>query len=202
MSRVLIGSLGWSFPDWDVSFYPEDIPDDWKLTFYANEFSAVVLPEAVWSGDEFSDIAEMVDELDESFKVYCLVETSLPDAEQITQIKEGLDQYFAGFIVKSAVNVDSFDLSMHESFLLHYGVEFGDEFKGRYWAGVNEQSDKPLSLLLLEEAIDLRELRQHFESRQNSLKSEDDIMVFLQAESPSIQYLHDLRTLLELMAIA
>jgi len=202
MSRMLIGTLGWSFPEWDLSFYPDDIPEDWKLTFYANEFSAVVLPEVIWAGEEFSDVVEMVDELDESFRIYCLVETSLPDMELINQIKADLGQYFAGFIVKSEVDLSTFNMDMGKTFLLHHGAELGVPYNGRYWAAVNEQSDKPLSLILMGEAIELRGLRQYFEAQLQNLESENDIMILLQTKSPNIQYLHDLRTLIELMAIA
>ncbi len=31
-------------------FYPEDLPPDWRLTFYNNHFSCVYLPYAEWSG--------------------------------------------------------------------------------------------------------------------------------------------------------
>jgi len=42
-----IAAYGWQSPAWN-GFYPDDIPDDWRLDYYANEFYAVVVPWAAW----------------------------------------------------------------------------------------------------------------------------------------------------------
>ena len=45
---VLVGAMNWNRPDWRGSFYPEDLPDDWMLSYYNTQFQAVYLPAAVW----------------------------------------------------------------------------------------------------------------------------------------------------------
>jgi len=46
---VLIGAAGWQHPAWRGRFYPDDMPDDWLLSYYNSQFSAVYLPaSAVW----------------------------------------------------------------------------------------------------------------------------------------------------------
>ncbi len=35
---------GWDFGPWLGRFYPEDLPPEWRLSYYSNEFSAVVVP--------------------------------------------------------------------------------------------------------------------------------------------------------------
>lgn len=45
---VLVGAAGWQHPAWRGSFYPEDIEDDWLLSYYNTQFNAVYLPAAVW----------------------------------------------------------------------------------------------------------------------------------------------------------
>ena len=47
-SLVLVGAAGWQHPAWRGSFYPEDIEDDWLLSYYNTQFNAVYLPAAVW----------------------------------------------------------------------------------------------------------------------------------------------------------
>lgn len=38
MPRCLIGTSGWTYPDWRGTFYPEDLPSWDYLAFYAREF--------------------------------------------------------------------------------------------------------------------------------------------------------------------
>lgn len=38
MARILIGTSGWTYPDWRGAFYPEDLPSREYLAFYAREF--------------------------------------------------------------------------------------------------------------------------------------------------------------------
>jgi hypothetical protein len=47
---VLVGAAGWQHPAWQGSFYPDDLPQDWQLSYYNTRFQAVYLPAAVWQG--------------------------------------------------------------------------------------------------------------------------------------------------------
>jgi len=47
--KVLIGARGWQHPGWQGSFYPDDLPQSWRLAYYANEFSMVVIREQEWA---------------------------------------------------------------------------------------------------------------------------------------------------------
>jgi hypothetical protein len=40
--------MNWNRPDWRGSFYPEDLPDDWMLSYYNTQFQAVYLPAVIW----------------------------------------------------------------------------------------------------------------------------------------------------------
>lgn len=42
-----VALLDWQSPDL-AGFYPDDVPEEWQLTWYANIAMAVVLPEARW----------------------------------------------------------------------------------------------------------------------------------------------------------
>jgi hypothetical protein len=45
---ILAGASDWQQPGWRGCFYPDDLPDDWQLPFYATRFQAVYLPAARW----------------------------------------------------------------------------------------------------------------------------------------------------------
>lgn len=45
---VRVGAAGWQYPAWRGTFYPEDMPEDWMLSYYNTQFSAVYLPAESW----------------------------------------------------------------------------------------------------------------------------------------------------------
>jgi hypothetical protein len=45
---ILIGACGWQHPQWNDSYYPEGLPEEWQLAFYGNEYPVVLVPAAYW----------------------------------------------------------------------------------------------------------------------------------------------------------
>ena len=45
---VLVGAVDWLHPAWQGRFYPEDLPQDWLLSYYNTQFQAVYLPVSIW----------------------------------------------------------------------------------------------------------------------------------------------------------
>lgn len=43
---VYLGAVDWNWPHWPGRFYPEDLPEDWRLAYYNTQFGCVWLPEA------------------------------------------------------------------------------------------------------------------------------------------------------------
>lgn len=67
--RVLIGACGWKHQAWLNDFYEEDLPEEWQLGFYSNEFSVVYVPTTDWfSESEEVDFAEWVNDVSDSFR--------------------------------------------------------------------------------------------------------------------------------------
>lgn len=50
--RCLLGAQGWDHAAWLGNFYPEDMPAEWRLSFYNTEFECVYLPRALWRNTE------------------------------------------------------------------------------------------------------------------------------------------------------
>ena len=46
----LLGAIGWEHPQWQGDFFPDGLPEDWRLAYYAHSFSCVLVPELVWRG--------------------------------------------------------------------------------------------------------------------------------------------------------
>lgn len=59
--RVVIGACGWKHKAWLNDFYSEDLPEDWQLGFYSNEFSVVYVPASDWLDVSDSDVPNLDD---------------------------------------------------------------------------------------------------------------------------------------------
>ncbi len=56
------------------SFYPEDLPvetgDDWRLSYYSNEFNAVLVPAGYWCSGQVNDCDEWLDSVHSDFQFF------------------------------------------------------------------------------------------------------------------------------------
>jgi len=43
-----LGAAGWDRPEWADAFYPSDMPQEWRLTFYNTQFDCVFLAASSW----------------------------------------------------------------------------------------------------------------------------------------------------------
>lgn len=61
--RLLLGTLGWERDDWLRDYYPEDLPPEWRLAYYANACDCVMLAADRWVGAPHETLEESLDEL-------------------------------------------------------------------------------------------------------------------------------------------
>lgn len=66
--RFHVGSVGWDHDDWQGVFYPEDLPREWRLTFYNNAYSCVYLPYIDWSGREDAELSSWANDVMDRFR--------------------------------------------------------------------------------------------------------------------------------------
>ena len=64
---VLVGAMNWNRPDWRGSFYPEDLPDDWMLSYYNTQFQAVYLPAVIWQATSDAIWAQWLGDTQDGF---------------------------------------------------------------------------------------------------------------------------------------
>lgn len=68
--RLRFGTVGWRHQAWMRGYYPEDLPEDWQLGYYANELAAVLLPAVDWVGRSPEQLAQWVDDVHPAFRFY------------------------------------------------------------------------------------------------------------------------------------
>lgn len=68
MSEVLIGAADWQVQAWRDSYYPDDLPAEWQLGYYANEFTTTFIRYHAFSNEDDSEyLAEMMEGCQEQF---------------------------------------------------------------------------------------------------------------------------------------
>jgi hypothetical protein len=81
--RLRFGTVGWRRPQWDDGYYPDDLPSDWQLGYYANELAAVLLEPGDWLSAEPTQLADWAGEVHADFRFYLRADTQRDAAGQL-----------------------------------------------------------------------------------------------------------------------
>jgi hypothetical protein len=92
---IRVGAVGWQHEHWLDGFYPDDLPEDWRLSYYANEFSTVLLVEAVWRSN-VARLEEWAGEVPEGFRFY--LQASELSFLELENIRQKLGNKFGGIL--------------------------------------------------------------------------------------------------------
>lgn len=65
---VRIGARSWNHQDWVGSFFPDDLPVEWRLSYYANEFSTVLVPVELWQETCLESLDQWREDVYENFR--------------------------------------------------------------------------------------------------------------------------------------
>ena len=87
---LLIGAKGWDHHEWENTFYPDDLPKDWRLTYYANEFRAVLVPQDTWLAIEQNEINQWFEETGEQFIFFFEVGSKKVTQETLSEYQKKL----------------------------------------------------------------------------------------------------------------
>ena len=104
---LLIGACGWSHSNWEVDFYPEDLPPDWRLSYYANEFPVVLVTEEEWRLPG-ADASTWCEESEASFRfVLEITANTVEDVQSQLHRAAALVERCIGILLRTSVNIDS-----------------------------------------------------------------------------------------------
>ncbi len=104
---VYLGTIGWEHPDWNGSFYPEDLPEDWRLAYYATQFRSVFVPAEYWARASDRELAVWVEETRPEFRF--VLEEGEPGFGKAREITAVLGERLAGFFKREAPPLVWFD---------------------------------------------------------------------------------------------
>lgn len=88
--QCYLGTVGWQHDDWTGVFYPDDLPEDWRLGYYNTQFSCLYLPSEMWEGRTENEIVSWLADVHEGFRFVVEVEDSYRDKIPIFDGRLGL----------------------------------------------------------------------------------------------------------------
>ena len=83
--RVLMGACGWNHQAWLDDFYSDDLPEDWRLGYYSNEFPMIYVPAGDWLDGIDSDkegLSEWTEDVADSFRFILEISADILENEQ------------------------------------------------------------------------------------------------------------------------
>lgn len=201
--ELLVGAEGWEHPDWGGQFYPDDLPPEWRLTYYANEYRQVLLPFASWHTADEEQFGGWCDDVPERFR-FVLDVTAIAYHDpalrrQLHRCQSVLDDRLAGVICWSQPSRDGRRLLR---------TELGD---GRFLAEPVTVPGLAADIQLAEDGAvccalvaagaghDLKWLRSVLESLAVRIKEADWPMLFFAGRPPPFKLMRDAVVLWQLL---
>jgi hypothetical protein len=103
--EIWIGARGWRHESWVGDFYPEDMPHEWWLAYYSNEFDSVLVPWEYLKDAHPDTLQIWIEEANERFAFF--IELSLSASKDlVVKVLEALGPRLGGILLNDITNQD------------------------------------------------------------------------------------------------
>lgn len=123
---IMIGTRGWSDVVPGDDFYPEELPAEWRFSFYSNNLRSVLVPQELWPATTREAVSEWQNDSDPAFRFVLELPAVLSQPRNESQSFQELDSFLelcepiaprvAGYLLRIAPDVAS-DPEGLESFI-------------------------------------------------------------------------------------
>ena len=226
--RILIGAAGWLHKDWQSSFYPDDLPADWLLGYYSNEFPVVLIPAATWPGIK-TEIHEWLEDSADELLILCEAAPALlaqPADSAVSALQEYiaelsvLAEHLLGVLIpvdhqcpdiaSILTNLQSpvplcieLQYEVSEAELTNLQNICVNKKIGICWHGRSDTTGLSYGQLAVSriqgKGLNLRELREVVESIVNVTKLEQSSVLIIDGNPPDIETIRNANVILELI---
>lgn len=100
---MFIAAYGWEHALWSGVFYPDDLPPEWRLAYYANEFHAVVVPAQRWQHADAAEARRWAADCGPAFRFF--FEPAPAGAIPAAALRQALGAHYGGVIGAGGVPV-------------------------------------------------------------------------------------------------
>lgn len=176
------------------SFYPDDIPEDWKLSFYANEIECVQLN--LSELDLENDVDDLFDDLPEQFELI-LYSNNIDQWEIIEELLNNEEVNVRALICNEQC-LNSWSSSLKDyavSVFCNSDVKTVEIFDGII---VKQFTDDLIKIVYIDESLDLKQWRACVEALVADKNMENYFMLLNATESSSAKA-SEIRLMIDMM---
>jgi hypothetical protein len=173
---LTLAAYGWSPANWASVFYPDDLPSAWQVSYYANEFSRLLIPAREWVAP-VEQTKTWLSEVGQDFGFYVELTPELLQAAHWEAVRSVIEQELAtqvlGLVADAGV-VPWIPAAWLERFAVHVLSE------GGWFAAMPQGAEAQIGLIRTSETLSPQALRAIFEHLQQHT-AHRDAMLFLDA---------------------
>lgn len=173
-TSLTLAAYGWSPVNWQQMFYPDDLPRDWQVSYYANELSRILLPARDW-GASLTKAASWAAETGPDFGFYLELTRSLLQTEHWKQVKTVVETHLTHQVLGLLVDAEAQPL-LPEDWSERFPVHVRQP--GQWLAEMPHGAEAQLGLLQATQTLSPPALRELFEQIQQQT-AHRDVILFL-----------------------
>ena len=106
---INLGAYGWLHQDWKNSFYPEELPADWRLGYYSNEFNTVLVPAFYWQEGYMAGCEDLLDDVHPGFQFFIECDDRIFDTippSELTDALRSLQPQLSGLVFPDVLRMN------------------------------------------------------------------------------------------------
>ncbi|MEJ2059683.1 MAG: hypothetical protein P8Y64_04275 [Gammaproteobacteria bacterium] len=194
-----VAAYGWQQSAWVARWYPEDLPPEWRLGYYANAFRSVLMPAEAFAAAGEDQLRQWAGDAGEGFAIYVeLHAEQTGDAGHAGTLAclRALGERLAGLVVDAGALEGRTWLSGEFAGLPIVPREVGSA-PDCLWQGGLVEGSAPLGLLHLDQLPPPRAIRQLLEDFAASAQG-DQLVLFVEGPPEVMESLETLARLLGL----
>jgi hypothetical protein len=97
---LVLGARGWEHAGWSGSYYPPDLPPEWRLAYYANEFRTVLVPAERLACAAPAELAAWRGAVREEFRFFLELTVSLLGGDALLERIGALEGRLGGLVLR------------------------------------------------------------------------------------------------------
>jgi uncharacterized protein YecE (DUF72 family) len=179
-TSLTLAAYGWSPMDWGKAFYPDDLPKDWRISYYGNEFKTVLLTAQDWMQTAVQ-ASHWQSDLPADFSFYVEITPDLLRANHWALVQTAVETLAAQVkgVLLPAECVAALPVSWRGQFRLHQVAS------GQLLATMPEGAEAQVGILRADSALSPQALRSTFEHLQQHT-AHKDVVLFMDVPWASV----------------
>ncbi|NOY67615.1 MAG: hypothetical protein GXP13_09455 [Gammaproteobacteria bacterium] len=205
IKTIEVGAFGCQHENWIDTYYPEDLPEDWRLDYYSHHFNIILMPENEWLNVTEEEISQWLADVKEGFEfLFAINDSDINEATigQLGLIRQLLKPYFAGVVIKSPHgNLNDNDMQSLKAIAPVFvdGINPSGKQYPVCWRKGRDDENATIGFINETEAGNLREVRACVEAFMAQNNDAKKACLIFDGDTPSAKTIQDTQVIIEML---